>query len=317
MIIEWDFTRVAIRIEEEATPDEPSKLAVFFRRYWLFICVPLFLAGAYFYIHNLGPKYRVTAKVQLHGMDASAAINGIKSKPLVSKALSQLPFQVSFYNDTMPQKEVYPDSVPVKLVFSSITNTHPNAQIAFRATNGAQVAVTNGDTILNHNYHETITEPYGKFKVVQNPLAKPDDQTYIVKINDADEQAEHYFKNLRVEGSRNGTLTVSLLTANGKKGTDFLAKLLHLYANQTHSALAVDKRETNISLIPPNVVMIYVLAFLAGLSIPLAWPRVANKLKIGGTRTSRLPEAYSFLFERPLVPEFEFSVEQMVNQANH
>src|SRR5579862_3114751 len=150
-------------VEEESTP---SRAWMNIRKYWLFVFVPIFLVLAYVHISNIYPKYRVSAKLALNNIDAASAANEIKSKTLIGEALVQLPFRFSFYNDTLPQKEIYPDSVPVKLMFTSLTNTHPESQIAVQPMNNGQVAVTYGDTIVNYNYGELITEPYGKFKVV-------------------------------------------------------------------------------------------------------------------------------------------------------
>ncbi len=68
------------------------------KKYWLFICVPLFLAGAYFYADSLYPQYKVSAKIAVQDVPVASAINDIKSKALVQKTISQLPLTAKFYN---------------------------------------------------------------------------------------------------------------------------------------------------------------------------------------------------------------------------
>ncbi len=225
-------------VEEESTP---SRTWTLIKKYWLFICVPFFLLLAYFHISNIYPKYQVSAKLAVNKGDAVSAANEIKSKTLIGEALVQLPFRLSFYNDTLPKKEIYPDSVPVKLMFSSLINTHPESEIAVQPMGNGQVAVTYGDTIINYNYGELISEPYGKFKVIPRHGLKPDNQNYIVRINDMSELLDHVYAGMKVGVDRqNNSLAVSVVSGNAANGVDLIKKLIRLYnwAHRTNGITA-------------------------------------------------------------------------------
>jgi hypothetical protein len=222
-------------VEEESTP---SRTWILVKRYWLFVFVPIFLVLAYIHISHIPPKYRVSTRLALKNGDAASAANEIKSKTLIGEALVQLPFRLSFYNDTLPQKEVYPDSVPIKLMFSSLTNTHPQSGIAVQPMKNGQVAVSYGDTIVNYGYGDLVTEPYGKFKVVMRHGMKPDNQNYIVRINDMSELLDRIYNDMKVDvDEQNNALAVSVVTGNAAIGVDLLKKLVRL-DNQAHHITA-------------------------------------------------------------------------------
>lgn len=231
-------------VEEESTP---SRTWTLIKKYWLFICVPVFLVLAYIHVSNIYPKYRVSAKLTVNKGDATSAANEIKSKTLIGEALVQLPLRLSFYNDTLPKKEIYPDSVPVKLMFSSLTNTHPESEIAVQPMGNGQVAVTYGDTIVNYNYGELISEPYGKFKVIPRHGLKPDNQNYIVKINDMSELLDRVYTDMKVGVDRQtNSLAVSVVSGNAANGVDLIKKLIRLY-NWAHRANRISAKPSTIT----------------------------------------------------------------------
>ena len=231
-------------VDEESAP---SRTWMFVKKYWLFVCVPIFLVLAYIHISNIYPKYQVSARLVLNNGDAASAANEIKSKTLIGEALVQLPFRFTFYNDTLPKKEIYPDSVPVKLMFSSLTNTHPESQIAVQPMNNGQVAVTYGDTIVNYNYGELITEPYGKFKVIPRHGLRPDNQNYIVRINDMNELLDGVYNNMKVGVDRqNNALAVSVVSGNAANGVDLIKKLIRLY-NWAHRTSTLPAKQSTVT----------------------------------------------------------------------
>ncbi|WP_295672642.1 hypothetical protein [uncultured Mucilaginibacter sp.] len=203
---------------------------LFVKRQWLFLFLPLFLAAAYFYTSSLITEYKVSSRIALKNLEGQTAASQLRSKALVGKALSQLSYQVSFYNDTAPQKEVFPDSVPLKLEFVNIPNSKPTGQMAVQALDNGQVALTNGDTIKNYAYRELISGPYGDFRVISNGGNKPDNQNYIVKINDSTQLYSHFYEGLQVEADQQGNgLTVSITDPNAQKGVVFLQTLFKVY----------------------------------------------------------------------------------------
>ena len=140
----------------------------FFKKYGLYLFIPLFLAIAYGYTATLYPQYKVTTVIALNGPSPVAVSNDIRSKRLVKVVLDQGPFRTSFYNAKFPKKEVYGDSVPVKFVFGRESNENVEATIAVDVTDSRQFTLTHVDTVEYHKFNEPISESYGKFTVLRN-----------------------------------------------------------------------------------------------------------------------------------------------------
>ncbi|MFI5161762.1 MAG: hypothetical protein ACHQHN_10830 [Sphingobacteriales bacterium] len=200
------------------------------KKYGLFLFIPLLLAAAYFYADSLYPKYKVSAKVEVQDVPAASIIDGIKSKSLVEKTISQLPLTAKFYNVNSPKKELYGDSVPGRFVFSGDNKVNFPTRLEIAVPGGNQFTLNNNDTITFHQFNELINEPYGKFIVEKNPLFKSPDQAFIVKLDEPGNVVDQFYKDLHVEsGSQNNVMTVSILAGNSQEGVDFLNMLFRLY----------------------------------------------------------------------------------------
>ncbi|HZX59985.1 MAG TPA: hypothetical protein VFE54_14715, partial [Mucilaginibacter sp.] len=210
------------------------------KKYGLFLCVPLFLAAAYFYTDSIYPQYKVSAKIVVQGIPAATVVNDIKSKPLVQKTISQLPLTAKFYNANSPKKELYADSVPARFVFSGANKVNFPTRLEFATTGGGQYTLNNNDTITYHQFNELVNEYYGKFIIEKNPLFKSSDQTFIVRLDEPDHVVNQFYDNLHADpGIQNNTMTVSILAGNSRQGIDFLNMLFRLYdAANPHTAVA-------------------------------------------------------------------------------
>ncbi len=202
----------------------------FIKKYGLFICIPLFLAAAYFYTDTIYPQYKVSAKIVVQDVPVASVINEIKSKALVKKTISELPLTAKFYAINSPKKEVYGDSVPARFVFSGANKVNIATRLEFAATGGGQYTLNNNDTITYHQFNELINEYYGKFIVEKNPLFKSFDQAFIVKLDEPNHVLNQFYNNLHVEpGIGSNAMTVSILAGNARQGIDFLNMLFRLY----------------------------------------------------------------------------------------
>jgi len=220
------------------------------KKYGLFLCIPLFLAAAYFYIDSIYPQYKVSAKIAIQDVPVASVINDIKSKTLVQKTIHQLLLTAKFYNINSSKKELYGDSIPARFVFSGTNKVNLPIQLEFAATGGGQYTLNNNDTITYHQFNEVVNEYYGKFIIEKNPLFKSSDQTFIVKLDEPDQVVNQFYNNLHVEpGTRNSMMTVSILAGNSRQGVDFLNMLFRLYdaANPRMAAVSPDPPVT------PNV----------------------------------------------------------------
>jgi len=208
------------------------------KKYGLFMCVPLFLVAAYFYSDAMYPQYKVTAKIAIRDIPVTSVVDGIKSKALVQKVISQLPLTAKFYSTKSPKKELYGDSVPARFVFSGTNKVNLPTRLEFAATSGGQYTLNNNDTITYHQFNELVNDYYGKFIVEKNPLFKSSDQAFIVKLDEPGNVLNQFYNNLHVEPAiGNNIMTLSITAGNSKQGIDFLNMLLRLYdAANPHSA---------------------------------------------------------------------------------
>ena len=217
------------------------------RKYGLFLCIPLFLAIAYFYTDSIYPQYKVSAEIAVKSVSTESAVSGLKSKGLVQKAMDQLPLQVKLYNTKSPKKELYGDSIPVKFIFSGVDSVNTETFLELAILSDDQFTLTNNDTVSYHKFNELVNESYGKFTVVKKPLYKSYDQTFMVKLSEPVQVLNQFYNSLRVEpGGRDSAITVSTLTGSPRKGVDFLNELLRIYA-------ATNPGTTNVPANPPVI----------------------------------------------------------------
>ena len=196
----------------------------------LYLCVPLFLLIAYSYTNSVSPQYKATATIRLQGISDQEAISGLKSRYLVQKALSQLPFRVNYYDPKSHRREINADSLPVKFVFEHFNNVDEGTSIGFDVVNNNQFTLTNGDTIAYEEFGKTLNEFYGKFKVIHRPGDNYKNASFLFSFTDPVHLLDDYYNNLHVEpGDHGKTLAVSVLSGNPKKGAEFINKLLRLY----------------------------------------------------------------------------------------
>lgn len=203
-------------------------------RYSLYLFIPVSLFIAYNYISSQLPKYKVTAKIALKAIPTDSAINGIKSKYLINKALGQLPFQASYYFADLPEKEVYPDSSPVKLVVSNLNEGAPETWISVQVKGSKQFELTRGDTSEFYKFNTPINESYAKFTVSQNSAVKDPDKAVNIKIESQAEVLNRFYDNLKVTPDKENNLKLTVITGNPQKGADFLNTLFKLYGKTIH-----------------------------------------------------------------------------------
>src|SRR3569833_2731276 len=207
----------------------------FLLRYGPFLFIPAFLYMAYNYISAKSPKYKVTARVSLPGVPQQSAIDSLGSKNVVSKTLKQLPFQASYYYADQPKKEIYPDSSPVKVRVKSMSNIAEPVAITLRANDKHQFELTQGDTSEFHKFGTPVNESYGTFMVTFNPKSDSADKAVNVQMLPQAQLLEEFYRNYHVgSGHKEDVVQLDLVTANPKKGADFLNAMLNLYGGSIH-----------------------------------------------------------------------------------
>ncbi len=219
--------------------DAVKRTVLLVNRFGLYLSVPAFLLIAYAYTNSVYPQYRVTAKIALKNVVSESAVDNIKSKLLVQKALNELPFQASYYDAQSPKTEIYGDSLYTRLVFAGRHYTDTETWLRLEVQGAGSVTLANGDTAAYYEFNKPVNESYGKFKIVHNPGTEYQQASYIVRIENQARLLEEYYNSLRVKTTGDdNTVTVSVLSGSPKKGADFINKLLQLYDGDHHNVSA-------------------------------------------------------------------------------
>lgn len=198
--------------------DTVKRIVLFVNRFGLYLTVPAFLMIAYAYTSSVYPQYRVTAKIALKNVAAGSAIDDIKSKYLVQKALNELPFQASYYDAESPKTEIYGDSLYTRLVFAGGHYADNETWLRLEVQGANSVTLANGDTATYYDFNKPVNESYGKFKIVHTPGTEYQQASYIVRIENPVRLLEQYYNGLRVKTTGDDNmLTVSVLSGSSKK----------------------------------------------------------------------------------------------------
>ena len=220
--------------------DAVKRTIVLVKKFGPYLCVPVFLMIAYSYTSSAYSKYRVTTKIALRDANIETAPGDIRSKYLVRWALDQLPFQASYYFADIPQKEIYPDSSPVKLVVRSLNEGAAETWISLQVRGSTQFEMARGDTSEFFKFNEPIIESYGKFTVLQNTAVKDADRLVNVKIESQATVLNRFYDNLKITRDNKGNeMTLTVLAGNAQKGASFLNTLFRLYGKTIHQPAKV------------------------------------------------------------------------------
>lgn len=216
----------------------------FQKRYIFYTSVVFFVLLAFIYLNTSQVKYKVSFVIRLNNSNQSAesVAQDLKSKILVQKAINQLPFQVNYYKENSPEKEIYKDSLPVKLILNNQEEGAYTNKLIIKSLSSHSFSIEHEDTIQFYEINEHVNRYYGKFRVVRGPAFTPHFQTVIVKLNGPFDLVEDYYNNLVIRSDKdNKAISLSVLVNNAQKGKDFLYKLLELYSAD-HSASTFNKK---------------------------------------------------------------------------
>jgi hypothetical protein len=223
----------------------------FRKKYIFYTSVVFFVLLAFIYLSASQTKYRVSSVISLNNSNQSAKLvaGDLKSKILIKKTISQLPFEVSYYKESSPQREIYRDSLPVQLILNKKEESTYAHNLIIKSLSSHSFSIEHEDTIQFYEMNEPVNSYYGKFKVIRGPVFTPHFQTVIVKLNCPFDLVEDYYDNLIIKPDESSkTIALSILVNNPQKGQDFLYKLVELYSTN-HGTSALDKKNNYIDSI--------------------------------------------------------------------
>ncbi|MFB9843495.1 hypothetical protein [Mucilaginibacter ginsenosidivorans] len=221
-----------------------QKTLTVLKKYGLFLCLPVFLFIAYSYTSGHRPQYKATAKIELNGISPDEAIDDIRSKPLLQKALDRLGYRISYYNTRDEDHEINGDSLPVKIVFSQFNTIDDDIVLTFKTASPNTFTLTHGDTIAYEEFNKPAKTYYGTFKVTHREGTAYQDASFLFRLHDPVELIDRYYNSLQVKAEDDAkVLSVSAASGTPKKSAALVNKLLQLYGGTKHSIPATGKIE--------------------------------------------------------------------------
>jgi len=268
--------------------DTVQRTIIGVKKYGLYVFTPLFLIIAYNYTSSSYQQYRNTAKIEFKDISAAQASADLHSQYLVKQVLDELNLQASYYDQRSPREELYGNQVAVRLRFDGPHRTgtvEPWLNLDVVGKNS--YTLTDEDTTAFYNFNQPVHASFGDFTVTRRPGNTSTQASYLVRLDDADQQLDAYFKNLQIDPDRDGrSLSMSIVSGNPAKGAAFLNKLLQLYGSNTSDRngepiapkfTLIEKPQDNVQSITLNPLWFYFLALVAGLAIPLGIPLIRKK----------------------------------------
>jgi len=219
-------------------------------KYW-FICSALFFLTAASVYLIFAPTYKVTTRIVVNSnQNPEGVIENIKSKVLLQKVIDQLPLQVSYYyKEHSKEAEIPRDSLPIKFVFFKKPADDSSAEIKVTIVDNRQYKILEDKTYMPFFFNQYVDfYSFAKFKVIKGPAFNTHIKSVILRINNANELLEDYYKNLDAKfvGDDHNVIELSLTTNSLKKGKSFLDKLVEVY-NMPYN---ISKVPYNISKVP-------------------------------------------------------------------
>jgi len=208
-----------------------------------------FLMAASVYLIFTPVTFKVTTKIVLNSNQyPEEVIKNIKSKVLLQKVIDQLPLRISYYSKES-SKEIRQDSLPIKFIFSKKPADDSSAEIKVIVVDNRQYKILEDKTYMPFFFNQQVDfYSFAKFKVIKGPGFNAHIEPVILKISNANELLEEYYKNLdaRFIGDDHKVIELSLITNSLKTGKSFMDKLVEVY-NMPYNVPNVPRITANIS----------------------------------------------------------------------
>jgi tyrosine-protein kinase Etk/Wzc len=207
----------------------------FVRKYRFYTSLVFFLIIASVYLILIPTRYKVSSKISLNNnsrLSLQSVVSGLKAKPLVQKAIDQLPFGVNYYKESSPREEVYGNSLPVKMLLDDSIGVRYAHNLLLKPISSHSFSIEHEDTIQFYEIGEHVNQYYGKFKMVRGSAFNAHFSPLIIKLNQPSDLFKTFYENLELKTvEKDRAIVLSILVKNAEKGKDFLGKLLELYNN--------------------------------------------------------------------------------------
>jgi hypothetical protein len=216
-------------------------------RYFVITSMVIFGLAASAYLLFSSTKYKVRVELSLSGDESTGrAIKDLRSKTAVQKAISSLPFNVSYYRkSTFKETEIYGDSLPIKFMLGKGSIYNSPTEITINLINDHVCRVDQNDVLTDISLNHPVKYGSLNYMIVKGPAFKPVQSPLTLKLNTPADLAEHFSKNLNTKVLSSNTFELSLNAENTKKGQDFLNKLIEIINAQYAGENSPEKPAAN------------------------------------------------------------------------
>jgi tyrosine-protein kinase Etk/Wzc len=156
----------------------------------------------------------------------------IKSKSLMRRVVSELGLVTSYYVEgRIRDKEIYGNSVPIKLIASELRNNVPSITLTFYPKSDSTFELDDytGHTILK--FGQLINKPYGSFTIISTVRRNAIGTKIIIRFKDIQQVADYYNAAIGVQPiNKNASILYLTLTDPlPDKAKDVVNKLMEVY----------------------------------------------------------------------------------------
>lgn len=157
------------------------------------------------------------------------AINELRSETTIKKAANALGLQVSYYHKgTFTTKEIYGDSLPIKLIPGKSNFYTSPVEITINLINGSVCRIDQNNVLTDVPLYHPVKYGSLRYTIIKGPAFKPIQPPLTVKLIPYADVVEHFSKSLETKILSGDSFELSFKADNAQKGQDFLNKLVEI-----------------------------------------------------------------------------------------
>jgi len=233
---------------------------IFFRKEYVFYYSVLFfilLASLYIYFDDSRFKVSYAIHINQVGVPADTIFTRIRSKDLVRKTIDHLPFEVNYYWERAPHKEIFGDSLPVKIIGNSPVPKLYEGDLHLHSLSSHFFSTDHEDTVQFYEFGEPVKDYYGDFKVVKAPAFKSHFDPLVIRFNQPEKLIRSFYQHLSVDSdTRAGGVRLSVITTNPLKGQAFLDELIKQYNAANLVPAKSDRHEDSLMAVEQKLALL-------------------------------------------------------------
>jgi tyrosine-protein kinase Etk/Wzc len=244
--------------------DELNLREILFRylRYWYFflITIAISLAGAYIYNRYSDKMYLVSSKILVQDQKKSPAgteilkeldifknagiveneIEIIRSRPIISRALDHLNFDVTYILiGDIKESELYDEKIPFRVKYDSLSKEAYLSEFEVHFLTTGKINLSYKGKDIPVKYNEVVKTPVASFMLVPNLKFEQSqfldknyvNRNFIFRFNSKDKLIQEFYTNFKVAtiNKMATVLDLSIQTSVPEKGRDFLDQVTSVY----------------------------------------------------------------------------------------